>query len=81
LSAAMILTSNVAQSIVGMNIIGPRRLVMDQVTCTVDYRDKGTAAALRVLGQREDGTIVDASTSRTKLFAQRNVFCLLFGTS
>jgi hypothetical protein len=57
LSAAMIVTSDVAQSIVGMNIIGPRRLVMDPVTCTVHFRDEGTAAALGVLGQREDGTI------------------------
>jgi hypothetical protein len=59
LSAAMIVTSNVAQSIVRMNIIGPKRLVMDPVTCTVDFRDEGTAAALGVLGQREDGTIAD----------------------
>jgi hypothetical protein len=59
LSAAMIVTSDVAQSMVGMNIIGPRRLVMDLVTCTVDFRDKGTAAALGVLGQREDGTIAE----------------------
>jgi hypothetical protein len=59
LSAAMIVTSDVAQSIIGMNIIGPRRLVMDPVTCPVDFRDEGTAAALGVLGQREDGTIAD----------------------
>jgi hypothetical protein len=58
LSAAMIVTSDVAQSIVG-SIVGPRRLVMDPVTCTVDFRDEGTAAALGVLGQREDGTIAD----------------------
>jgi hypothetical protein len=49
----MILTSNVAQSIVGMNIIGQRSLVMDPVTCTVDFRDEGTAVALGVLGQWE----------------------------
>jgi hypothetical protein len=55
----MIITSYVAQSIVGMNIIGPRRLVMDPVSCTIDFRDEGTAAALGVLGQREDGTIAD----------------------
>jgi hypothetical protein len=55
----MIVTSDVAQSIIGMNIIGPRRLVMDPVTCTLDFRDKGTAAALAVLRQREDGTISD----------------------
>jgi hypothetical protein len=59
LSAAMIVTSNVAQSIVGMNIIGPRRLVMDPVTCAVDFRDEGTTAALGVLGQREECTIAD----------------------
>jgi hypothetical protein len=59
LSAAMIVTNDVAQSIIGMNIIGPRRLVMDPVTCTVDFWDEGTAAALGVLGQREDGTIAD----------------------
>jgi hypothetical protein len=55
----MILTSNVAQSIVGMNIIGQRSLVMDPVTCTVDFRDEGTAVALGVLGQWEDSTIAD----------------------
>jgi hypothetical protein len=55
----MIVTSDVAQSIVGMNIIGPRCLVMDPVLCTIDFRDEGTAAALGVLGQREDGTIAD----------------------
>jgi hypothetical protein len=59
LSAAMIVTSDVAQSIVGMNIIGPIRLVKDPVTCTVDFSDEGTAAALGVLGQREVGTIAD----------------------
>jgi hypothetical protein len=32
LSAAMIMTNDVAQSIVRMNIIGPRRLVMDPVS-------------------------------------------------
>jgi hypothetical protein len=59
LSAAMIVTNHMAQSIVEMNIIGPRRLVMDPVTCTIDFRDEGTAAALGVLGQREDGTVAD----------------------
>jgi hypothetical protein len=59
LSAAMIVTNNVAQSIIGMNIIGPRPLVIDPVSCTVDFRDEGAAAALGVLGQREDGTIAD----------------------
>jgi hypothetical protein len=53
----MIVTSDVAQSIVGMNIIGPRCLVMDPVTCTVDFRDKGTAASKGVIGQRVDDTI------------------------
>jgi hypothetical protein len=32
---------------------------MDPVNSTVDFRDEGTAAALGVLGQREDGTIAD----------------------
>jgi hypothetical protein len=64
LSAAMIVTNDVAQSIIGMNIIGPRRLVMDPVTCTVDFRDEGAAAALGVLGQREDGTIADVRMLR-----------------
>jgi hypothetical protein len=32
---------------------------MDPVTCTLDFRDEGTAAALGVLGQREDGMIAD----------------------
>jgi hypothetical protein len=47
-----------------MNIIGPRRLVMDQVSCTVDFKEEGAAAALGVLGHREDGTIVDVRVLR-----------------
>jgi hypothetical protein len=54
-----LVTSDVTQSIIGMNIIGPRRLVIYPVTCTIDFRDEGTTAALGVLGQREDGTIAD----------------------
>jgi hypothetical protein len=50
LSAAMIVTNDVAQSIIGMNIIGPRRLVMDLVTCTVDFRDEGAAQHWGSLG-------------------------------
>jgi hypothetical protein len=61
LSAAMIVTNDVAQSIIGMNIIGPRRLVMDPVTCTVDFRDEGAAAALGVLGQER--------TARSQMYA------------
>jgi hypothetical protein len=50
-------TNDVAQSIMGINIIGPRRLVMDPVSCTVDFRDEGATAALGVLGQiRHDVT-------------------------
>jgi hypothetical protein len=60
----MIVTNDVAQSNIGMNIIGPRRLVMDPVSCTVDFRDEGAAAALGVLGQREDGTIADVRVLR-----------------
>jgi hypothetical protein len=37
---------------------------MDPVTCTVDFRDEGAAAALGVLGQREDGTIADVRVLR-----------------
>jgi hypothetical protein len=72
LSAAMIVTNNVAQSIIGMNIIGPRRLVMDQVSCTVDFRDEGAAAALGVLGQREDGTIADVRVLRATTIPRRH---------
>jgi hypothetical protein len=72
LSAAMIVTSDVAQSIIGMNIIGPRRLVMDPVTCTVDFRDEGTAAALGVLGQREDGTISDVNVLKATTIPGRH---------
>jgi hypothetical protein len=71
LSAAMIVTSDVAQSIVGMNIIGPRRLVMDPVTCTVEFRDEGTAAALGVLGQQENGTIADVLVLKATTFPGR----------
>jgi hypothetical protein len=79
LSAAMIVTSDMAQSIVGMNIIGPRRLVLDPVTCTVDFRDEGTAAALGVLGQREDGTIVDVRALKATTIPGRHGQLLKLG--
>jgi hypothetical protein len=72
LSAAMILTNDVAQSIIGMNIIRPRRLVMDPVSCTVDFRDEGAAAALGILGQREDGTIADVRVVRATTIPGRH---------
>jgi hypothetical protein len=79
LSAAMIVTNDVAQSIIGMNIIGPRRLVMDPVTCTVDFRDEGTAAALGVLGQREDGTIADVRVLKATTIPGRHGQLLRLG--
>jgi hypothetical protein len=79
LSAAMIVTNNVAQSIIGMNIIGPRRLVMDPVTCTEDFRDEGAAAALGVLGQREDGTIADIRVLRATTIPGRHGQLLKLG--
>jgi hypothetical protein len=75
----MIVTSDVAQSIIGMNIIGPRRLVMDPVTCTLDFRDEGTAAALGVLGQREDGTIADVRVLKATTIPGRHVQLLKLG--
>jgi hypothetical protein len=69
----------VAQSIIGMNIIGPRRLVMDPVSCTVDFRDKGAAAALGVLGQREDGTIADVRVLRAMTIPGRHGQMLRLG--
>jgi hypothetical protein len=68
----MIVTNVVAQSIIGMNIIGPRRLVMDSVSCTVDFRDEGAAAALGVLGQREDSTIADVRVLRATTIPGRH---------
>jgi hypothetical protein len=79
LSAAMIVTSNVAQSIVGMNIIGPRRLVMDPVSCMINFRDKGTAAALGVIGQQEDGTIADVHVLRGTTIPRRHGQLLKLG--
>jgi hypothetical protein len=79
LSAAMIVTNDVAQSIIGMNIIGPRCLVMDPVTCTVDFRDKGAAAALGVLGQREDGSIADVRVLRATTIPGRHGQLLKLG--
>jgi hypothetical protein len=70
---------NVAQSIVRINIIGPRRLVMDPVTCTVDFRDKGTAAALGVLGQREGGTITDVRVLKATTIPGRHGQLLKLG--
>jgi hypothetical protein len=75
----MIVTSDVAQSIVGMNIIEPRRLVMDPVTCTVDFRDEGTATALGILGQREDGTIADVRVLKAKRIPGRQGQLLKLG--
>jgi hypothetical protein len=68
----MIVTNDVAQSIIGMNIIGPRRLVMDSVSCSVDFRDEGAAAALGVLGQREDSTIADLRVLRATTIPGRH---------
>jgi hypothetical protein len=79
LSAAMIDTSDVAQSIVGMNIIEPRRLVMDPFSCTIDFRDKGTAAALGVLGQREDSTISDVRVLKATTIPGRHGQLLKLG--
>jgi hypothetical protein len=79
LSDAMIVTNDVAQSIIGMNIIGPRRLVLDPVSCTVDFRDEGTAAALGVLGQREDGTIADVRVLRATTIPGRHGQLLRLG--
>jgi hypothetical protein len=79
LSAAMIVTSDVAQSIIGMNIIGPRPLVMDLVTYTVDFREEGTAAALGVLGQREDGTIAEVRMLRATTIPGRHGQLLKLG--
>jgi hypothetical protein len=62
-----------------MNIIGPRRLVMDPVTCTVDFRDKGTAAALAVLRQREDGTISDVRVLKATTIPGRHGQLLRLG--
>jgi hypothetical protein len=75
----MIVTNNVAQSIIGMNIIGPRRLVMDPVTCTLDFREKGAAAALGVLGQQEDGTITDVRVLRATTIPGRHGQLLKLG--
>jgi hypothetical protein len=79
LSAAMIVASDVAQSIIEMNIIGPRRLVMDPVTCTVVFREEGTAAALGVLGQREDGTIADVRVLKATTIPGRHWQLLRLG--
>jgi hypothetical protein len=78
-SAAMIVTNDVAQSIIGMNLIGPRRLVMDPVSCTVDFRDEGAAAALRVLGERQDGTIADVRVLRATTIPGRHGQLLRLG--
>jgi hypothetical protein len=79
LSAAMIVTNDVAQSIIGMNIIGPRRLVMDPVTYTVDFRDEGAAAAMGVHGQREDGTMADVRVLRATTIPGRHGQLLKLG--
>jgi hypothetical protein len=62
-----------------MNIIGPRRLVMDPVTSTADFRDEGAAAALGVLGQREDGTIADVRLLRATTIPGRHGQLLKLG--
>ena len=79
LTAAMIVTSDVARSIIGMNIIGPRRLVMDPITCTVDFRDEGAAAALGVLAYRKDGTIADVRVVKATKIPGRHSQLLKLG--
>jgi hypothetical protein len=79
LSAAMIFTNDVAQSIVGMIIIGSRGLVMDPVWCTINFRDEGTAAALGVSGQQEDGTIADVHVLKATTIPGRHGQLLKLG--
>jgi hypothetical protein len=62
-----------------MNIIGPRHLVMDLVTCSVDFRDESTAAALGVLGEREDGTIADVRVLKATTIPGRHGQLLKLG--
>jgi hypothetical protein len=75
----MIVTNDVAQSIIGMNIMRPRRLVMDPVSCTVDFRDEGATAALGVLGLWEDGTITDVRVLRATTIPGRHGQLLRLG--
>jgi hypothetical protein len=54
-------------------------LVMDPVSCTVDFRDEGAAAPLGVLGQREDGTIADVRVLRATAILGRHWQLLRLG--
>jgi hypothetical protein len=46
---------------------------MDSVSCTIDFRDEGTDAALGVLGQREDGTIAEACVLKATTIPGRQI--------
>jgi hypothetical protein len=62
--AAFIVSPDVALSIVGMNIIAPRRLVLDPVTCKIDFREESSAAAVAQMPQDCCGNIADVRVAK-----------------
>jgi hypothetical protein len=64
MSAAFIFSPDVAHSIVGMNIIAPRRLVLDPVTCKIDFREESSAAAVAQMPRDRCGNIADVHVAK-----------------
>jgi hypothetical protein len=59
MSAAFIVSPDLAHSIVGMNIIDPCRLVLDPVNCKIDFREESSAAAVAQMHRDHCGNITD----------------------
>jgi hypothetical protein len=64
MSAVFIVSPDVAHSIVGMNIIAPRRLVLDPVTCKIDFREESSAAAVAQMTRDHCGNIADVRVAK-----------------
>jgi hypothetical protein len=62
--AAFIVSPNVAHSIVGINIIAPRRFVPDPVTCKIDFREESSAAAVAQMPRDYCGNIADVRVAK-----------------
>jgi hypothetical protein len=57
--AAFMVSPDVAHSIVRMNIIAPCRLILDPVTCKIDFREESSAAAVAAMPRDHCGNIAD----------------------
>jgi hypothetical protein len=64
MSAAFIVSPDVEHSIVGMNIIAPCQLVLDPVTCKIDFREESSAAAVAQMPWDHCGNNADVRVAK-----------------